>query len=91
MTEVVHCKKEKFDVYIGRPGIWSNPFPITKDCTRKESIKKFEEYARTNKEIQEHLMELDGKVLGCWCKPKACHGDVLVKLLQERKNGRIRG
>lgn len=24
--EVVHCKKEKHDVYIGRPSKWGNPF-----------------------------------------------------------------
>jgi hypothetical protein len=24
------------------------------------------------------LLELDGKTLGCFCKPKACHGDVIV-------------
>jgi len=29
------------------------------------------------------LMLLDGAVLGCWCHPKACHGDVLVKLIEE--------
>jgi hypothetical protein len=27
------------------------------------------------------LPELSGKVLGCWCKPERCHGDVLSKLL----------
>lgn len=26
---------------------------------------------------------LAGKTLGCWCKPNPCHGDVLVKLVQE--------
>ena len=29
------------------------------------------------------LPELKGKSLGCWCKPEACHGDVLVRLLAE--------
>jgi hypothetical protein len=24
--------------------------------------------------------EFRGKILGCWCKPEACHGDVLVEL-----------
>jgi len=24
------------------------------------------------------LSSLRGKVLGCWCVPKACHGDVLA-------------
>ena len=27
------------------------------------------------------LAELRGKVLGCWCKPKACHADVLKELV----------
>jgi hypothetical protein len=26
--------------------------------------------------------ELDGRTLGCWCKPLACHGDILVELLE---------
>jgi len=26
-------------------------------------------------------MELDGKILGCWCKPKHCHGDELIRCL----------
>ena len=29
------------------------------------------------------LGELRGKILGCWCKPKPCHGDILVKLVEE--------
>ncbi|MNE86195.1 hypothetical protein D3C80_1832720 [compost metagenome] len=32
------------------------------------------------------LHELEGKTLGCWCKNKptdACHGDVLVELVQK--------
>ena len=24
------------------------------------------------------MHELNGKILGCWCKPKQCHGDTLV-------------
>jgi len=31
------------------------------------------------------LQELEGKVLGCWCSPHECHGDVLVELLEEQK------
>jgi hypothetical protein len=27
------------------------------------------------------LKELKGKVLGCWCHPKGCHGHVLAKLV----------
>jgi len=45
-TKVVHCKKEPYDVYIGRPSKFGNPFKR------------------------------------CWCKPKACHGDVIVEYLE---------
>jgi|SRR5208282_1940431 len=30
--------------------------------------------------ILANLKELKGKRLGCFCKPKACHGDVLAEL-----------
>lgn len=30
--------------------------------------------------ILENLKNLKGKVLGCWCQPLPCHGDVYVKL-----------
>lgn len=26
--------------------------------------------------------KLKDKVLGCWCKPLSCHGDVLVELIE---------
>lgn len=31
----------------------------------------------------EFLEPLRGKVLACWCKPLACHGDVIEELLRE--------
>ena len=37
--KVVHCKKSMYDVYIGRPSKWSNPFKIGEDGTREEVIK----------------------------------------------------
>ena len=35
------------------------------------------------------LHELNGTTLGCWCKPNPCHGDVLVKLVQEHNQNNI--
>ena len=40
MKLVVHCKKEPYDIYVGRPSKWGNPFRIGKDGTREEVIKK---------------------------------------------------
>jgi len=75
---VVHCKKEKYDVYIGRPSVWGNPFTIGQDGTREEVIDKYREYLKSSPELLARLSELEGKVLGCWCAPQACHGDVLL-------------
>jgi hypothetical protein len=89
---IVHCKKEPFDVYIGRPGPWGNPFshlPKTQAEfrveTREEAIACFEEWLRQlhPELIERAKQELRGKVLGCWCHPKACHGDVLARIANE--------
>jgi len=77
---VVHCKKSPYDVYIGRPSKWGNPFSIGKDGTRIEVIVKYREYLLQNEELMKSLPELKGKVLGCWCAPLACHGDILAEL-----------
>jgi hypothetical protein len=29
------------------------------------------------------LKKLKNKVLGCWCYPEKCHGDILIKILEE--------
>ncbi len=76
---VVHCKKAAYDVYIGRPSKWGNPFVIGKDGNRDEVIAKYEQYLISNTELMNALPELKGKILGCWCSPKTCHGDILVK------------
>lgn len=78
---VVHCQRDNtYDVYIGRPSKWGNPYVIGRDGTRHEVIKKYRKYLLQHPELIEALPELKGKVLGCWCSPKACHGDVLVEL-----------
>lgn len=84
--KVVHCKKEKFDIYIGRPSIYGNPFEIGKDGTREEVIDKYEEWIKTQPDLLKNLPELKDKILGCWCAPKACHGDILIKLVNELNN-----
>jgi len=86
-TKIVHCNKENFDIYIGRPSKWGNPFREGKDGTRKEVINKYRKYILSNKELLDSLGELEGKTLGCWCKPKACHGDVLIELIKKKKKG----
>jgi len=82
---VVHCKRKPFDVYIGRPSKWGNPFVIGKDGTRDEVIEKYEAWLRTQPALLAALPELRGKTLGCWCAPQACHGDVLARLAEAQE------
>lgn len=84
-TRVVHCKKEPYQVYIGRPSLWGNPFEIGKHGTREEVIEKYRHYVKNDPLLMDKIMELDGKILGCWCAPKPCHGDVLIEIISEIK------
>ena len=83
MTRVVHCKRESYDVYIGRPSKWGNPFKSGRDGTLDEVLEKYERHIMNRPDLLAALPELRGKVLGCWCKPKPCHGDILVRLTEE--------
>lgn len=88
---VVHCKKSPYDVYIGRGSKWGNPYThltrptaaLFKCDTREEAIEEYRYYILKKPELLECLHELKGKVLGCWCKPLSCHGDVLEELVKE--------
>jgi hypothetical protein len=82
MTTVVHCKRDEYDIYIGRGSKWGNPFVIGKDGTRLEVIGKYRQYLLGRKDLVSALGELKNNRLGCWCRPLMCHGDVLVELLE---------
>jgi Domain of unknown function (DUF4326) len=77
-TSVVHCRKDKFDVYIGRPSKWGNPFKLRKGEDRRRALDKYRAWLLRQDDLLAQLHELRGKILGCWCKPELCHGDVLV-------------
>lgn len=89
MQYVVHCKKQKYDVYIGRPYKWGNPFEIGKDGTREEVCQKYKDWITQGdgKYLLNDLHELKDKILGCWCHPKQCHGDILHELATKHNSG----
>jgi len=98
MVVDIHKKngiRPEFDEYIGRKvrnteftkdSIWANPYL---------TLEEYDPYIRTmireNPKIY-NLEELRGKKIGCWCittdklKPLVCHGQILMKLLQETKS-----
>ena len=81
MTQVVNKYRDPYDVYIGRGSKWGNPFRIGIDGTREDVIKQYRDWIQTQPHLLNSLEELRGKTLGCFCSPQACHGDILVELL----------
>ncbi|NIN65305.1 MAG: DUF4326 domain-containing protein, partial [Anaerolineae bacterium] len=79
-------------VYIGRPSKWGNPFSHkgntlanVRVATREEAVDRFREYITSDamESLRADLHELKGRTLVCWCKPQACHGDVLAELARQ--------
>lgn len=73
-------------VYVGRPGMWGNPF-TGPDAAEKFGLALYDlsqcpaaAYERMKK-IRDRLSDLTGKNLACWCKPgQPCHADALLEL-----------
>jgi uncharacterized protein DUF4326 len=84
LTRVVHCKRESYDVYIGRPSKWGNPFPLKHGQSREAALEKYRVWLLHQSKLLRDLHELRGKVLGCWCAPQLCHGDVLAEFADKR-------
>ena len=84
MTQIVNKKQSNYDVDIGRPSIWGNPYIIGRDGDRATVVAKYKEHFLGSFHLKQLATEkLKGKVLGCYCKPEACHGDIIVKFLED--------
>lgn len=68
-------------VYIGRGSSFGNPFIIGQHGDRDEVCDKFEVFLLANPDLTKKVKrELKGKDLVCFCAPKRCHGDILLKV-----------
>jgi polyhydroxyalkanoate synthesis regulator phasin len=66
---------------IDRNSDWGNPFEMPADGDRDTVCDSYEIFFRRKFSLHDPLEQLNGKVLGCWCYPKRCHGDYLIKIL----------
>lgn len=80
MSRVVHCNHATYDVLIDRSTSWGSPFYPGVDGDRAMVLVKYEAWLKAQPNLMKRLPELRGKVLGCWCHPQLCHGDVLERL-----------
>jgi hypothetical protein len=84
-------------VYIGRvarggykQSKWHNPYPLHTEGDRATVLAQYRQYLLGQPGLLAALPELMGKVLGCWCLPKPCHGGVLIELLSPEAAARLR-
>jgi hypothetical protein len=83
--DIVYCGRA---IYMGgwklQASIWANPFKVRNSESNEVVCEKYENYLRSKDELLEKLPELIGKKLACWCFPKSCHTEVLLKLMKEK-------
>ncbi len=81
-TRVVNLHREQHEVYVGRPSPFGNPFHTKPGQDRMAVIAQYKDYflerVENDPEFRAAAEELRGKILGCHCKPKPCHGDVIA-------------
>lgn len=100
ITRVINLKKykeykglssNKAYAYIGRGSYWGNPYSMYEDGDdRNEVIRKFKydfDFEKFPNKDKSEVYKLTGKRLGCFCKPEACHGDVLANFLNSWDDG----
>jgi Domain of unknown function (DUF4326) len=102
-TRVAHVHRDSYDIYIGRRGhgfLYSSPFhkPLgmgrdrgEAHAGREKAIIAFAIYWFSPAQASLRKMareSLTGKILGCWCAPEWCHGDIIAGYLnwKERQN-----
>lgn len=90
-TKVGYCVADG-NVYIGRDmphfglkgGKFQNTFRAD-EWGHSTAIEKYEKWLwkslKKGRIHPDEVLDLKGKGLVCFCKPKACHGDILVKAI----------
>ena len=76
-------------VYIGRGSKWGNPFRIGSDGDRAAVIAKYERWLADQHYLLRAIDELRGRDLVCFRAPRACHGDLLLRLANTTREARI--
>ncbi|MCH2192166.1 MAG: DUF4326 domain-containing protein [Gammaproteobacteria bacterium] len=90
--EFANVKQTSTYEYIGRGSYWGNPYSMHEEGeTREEVIRKYKydfDYEKFLNIDKQEVYKLAGKRLGCFCKPEACHGDVLADYLNAWDDGK---
>ena len=70
-----------------RPSKWGNPFVLVREEDRPIVLAKYKnhlvELIKSGNLTRDDFKELEGKRLGCCCKPKLCHADILADVVNK--------
>lgn len=80
-------------VYIGRPSVLGNPFPMQLEsqrayvvaCYRRWLMARYQNDAAVFAELHQladRVKQGENLALQCWCAPCACHGDVIKAAIE---------
>ena len=70
-------------VLVDRTTRFGNHFVVGRDGNRGECVEMFEDWILEPEQAAFRAVvkaELQGRDLVCWCAPKACHADVLLRV-----------
>ena len=77
--------------------VFHNPFALNTYAIKSPAEQRFYSllafaqyfYTKLNEEPEflRQVLALRGKTLGCWCKPLACHGDVIAHFVDVVSEG----
>lgn len=83
------------DLRCHQTSLWANPYSDVYGARRAVAMAEYRQSLRerlSGPRRDEWLFQLRllrGKRLGCWCKPKRCHGDVIVEAIIADQEGRL--
>lgn len=91
---VVNCNVEQPSHYVGRRLGWNwKPSPLANPYKEGESLEEYRQHLwreiKKKSPVYDALMSIVDDymagceiTLGCWCHPKPCHGDVILKAVE---------
>ena len=87
-------------VYVGRPSVLGNPFPMHNESERDHVIAQYRQWLdaqrRTNSAAWQEVERLAQQAAGgkslalqCYCAPRKCHADVIKSAIEYINNGSV--
>ena len=98
LVNLQHCSDDEVDAYIGREtemydfeeSPHHNPYKVA-DYGRRSALAHYAAYFYEryleDEDYREQVHALEGQTLACWCWPQHCHGEVIIDLLEARREG----